>query len=166
MRIGVLSDTHGQAGTAGRALGLLRAAGAELVLHCGDIDDAETVGCFAGVPAHFVFGNCDYDHDDLRAAIRAAGAEVHEPFGRLELAGVRIAWLHGHDAGLKHELIHSGEADYLFYGHTHVPLEERVGDTWVINPGALFRAAVKTCLLLDLATGERRTIEVEPTQRT
>jgi putative phosphoesterase len=162
MRIGVVSDTHGRTATAGLALQLLRAAGAELVLHCGDIDDAATVRCFTGVPTHFVFGNCDHHRGDLREAIRSVGAALQEPFGHLELAGRKVAWLHGDDAYLKRDLERSGAFDYLFYGHTHIAREDRVGETWVINPGALFRAATKTCLLLDLATGERRPIEVLP----
>jgi putative phosphoesterase len=162
MRIGIVSDTHGRTATAARALELLREAGAELILHCGDIDTPETAACFAGVPTHFVFGNCDRWRDELREAIRGAGASLQEPFGHLELAGKHLAWLHGDDFRLKHDLEQSGAFDYLFYGHTHVASEDRVGTTWVINPGALFRAAVRTCLLLDLTTGDRRTIEVAP----
>jgi predicted phosphodiesterase len=41
------------------------------------------------------------------------------------------------------------EHDYLLQGHTHVRLDECVGRTRIINPGALHRAAVKTVVTLD-----------------
>ena len=162
MRIGVVSDSHGRQPAVIAALGQLRERGVKTVLHCGDIEDAETVALFRGLDAHFVFGNCDWDKEALRAAIQEVGATLHEHWGQLELAGVKLAFLHGDDKDLMREVENSGAFDYLFYGHTHIAREDRVGETWVINPGALFRAATKTCLLLDLATGERRPIEVLP----
>ena len=50
--------------------------------------------------------------------------------------------------------------DYVFYGHTHVREQHRTGRTLVANPGALFRANPKTCIVLDLATGEIKPIIV------
>jgi hypothetical protein len=50
--------------------------------------------------------------------------------------------------------------DYVFYGHTHVREQHRTGRTLVANPGALFRANPKTCIVLDLSTGEIKPIIV------
>ncbi len=50
--------------------------------------------------------------------------------------------------------------DYVFYGHTHVREQHRTGRTLVANPGALFRANPKTCIVLDLLTGEIKPIIV------
>src|SRR5262245_23363264 len=139
MRIAVLSDTHSRYATVETALTLLEGRGVELLLHCGDIEDAETVWLFPA-NTHFVLGNCDMDPSSLRQACRATGATLHEPYGSLELAGVRIAFLHGDNRRLLDEVEHSGRYDYLFYGHTHQPREHRTGRTRVINPGALHRA--------------------------
>jgi len=122
------------------------------VLHCGDIDDPETVRLFRGWAAHFVFGNCDWDRDGLRAALAEAGATLHEDFGHLELQGVKLAFVHGDDRGLLRDLEESGHYDFLFYGHTHHAEEHAAGLTRVINPGALHRARPKTFAVLDLAT--------------
>jgi putative phosphoesterase len=154
MKIGIVSDTHGRTATVERALELLRGRGVELVLHCGDIDDPETVQLFRGMPTHFVFGNCDHERDAIRAAVAEIGAALHEPWGFLELEGRKIGWLHGDDHRLKCDVERSGACDYLFYGHTHQRADERHGPTRVVNPGALHRASRKTCLVLDLATGE------------
>jgi putative phosphoesterase len=160
MKIGVLSDTHGRADTLAMALAEFRARAVELVIHCGDVDDAETVRAFAGWKVHFVFGNCDGDRAGIRRAIEAIGGKLHEPFGHLELAGKQLAWLHGDKPDLKHDLETSGIYDYLFYGHTHVAEQHQVGKTLVVNPGALFRAKQKSCLTLDLPGGEMESIVI------
>src|SRR5262249_55004860 len=130
------------------------------LIHCGDIEDAELIALFRGTPTHFVFGNCDHDRVGLRAAIAAAGATLHEPFGYLELEGRKIAFLHGDDRTLMADVETSGPFDYLFDGHTHKAAEHRTGPTRVINPGALHRANPKTCVVLDLATGEVESLVV------
>jgi putative phosphoesterase len=161
MLVGVLSDTHGRQDTAARALAMLRARGVATVLHCGDIDDAATVALFRGLDAHFAFGNCDTDRGELRAAIREAGATLHEPYGHLELAGRKLAFLHGDDTLLMRDVERADLFDYLFYGHTHEAAEHRTGRTRVINPGALHRARPKTFLVLDLKTGVAESVVVE-----
>jgi putative phosphoesterase len=160
MQIAVLSDTHSRYATVEKALALLQQRRVNFLLHCGDIDDAETVWLFQGFTAHFVFGNCDWDRTSLRQAIHGIGETLHEGWGQLELEGVKIAWLHGDDRGLLHDVEHSGYFDYLFYGHTHRAAEHRTGPTRVINPGALHRAPVKTFAILDLSSGEVESVVV------
>jgi hypothetical protein len=161
MQIGILSDTHSRYQTVETALQIVQARKINTVLHCGDIDDADTVWLFHGFTAHFVFGNCDWDRTSLRQAIHGIGETLHEPFGRLEMDGVKLGFVHGDDKRLLHQLEHSGEFDYLFYGHTHQAEEHRTGATRVVNPGALHRARPKTFMVLDLATGEVEPVKVE-----
>jgi putative phosphoesterase len=161
MQIGIVSDTHDKYQTTRRALDILRERGIDTVLHCGDIEDPETVALFSGFTAHFVFGNCDSERDALRAAMIEAGATLDENFGHLELDGVKIAFVHGDDRHLLQELENSGHFDFLFHGHTHQAMERQSGPTRVINPGALHRARPKTFLVLDLATGKVESIAVE-----
>jgi putative phosphoesterase len=161
MRIGIVSDTHSRIATAVRAVSLIRVRGVTTVLHCGDIDDGSGVEPFEGLDAHFVFGNCDAERGALRRTIARAGLKLHEPFGDLELDGVRLAFLHGDDGQLFRDVENSGYFDYLFYGHTHQAKEHRTGKTRVINPGALSRATPKTFLVLDLATGDTESVVVE-----
>src|SRR5262249_15351086 len=161
MRIAVMSDSHGRYHTVEDALAILRARNVTTVLHCGDIDDAETIRLFAGFTAHFVWGNCDnLERTSMQEAAREIGATLHGAWGQLELEGVKIAFLHGDDQGLKHDVEQSGHFDYLFYGHTHHAAEHRVGPTRVVNPGALHRARPKTFVILDLASGEMETVAV------
>ncbi len=160
MRIGIVSDSHGNKANVAAALRMLADRNISLILHCGDIDDAATVALFAGTTTHFVLGNCDVDIAELKEAAEKAGGVLHGRFGELELDGRRIAVIHGDDAPRFQESIGSGDYDYVFYGHTHEAGERRVGKTWVINPGALQRAKPKTALALDLASGEREWLRV------
>jgi hypothetical protein len=161
MQIGILSDTHGKYATVEKALQVLQDRNINVVLHCGDIDDAETVWLFQGFTAHFVFGNCDIDRHAIRQAVYGIGETLHDGWGFLELEGIKIAFVHGDDHGLLRELEHSGAFDFLFHGHTHQAREHRTGPTRVINPGALYRARPKTFVILDLATGEVESVIVE-----
>jgi putative phosphoesterase len=161
MRIGIVSDTHGNRLMVNLALAELRQRGITTVLHCGDIDDPETVELFRAFTTHFVFGNCDYDKDALRAAMDATGATLHDHFGNLELEGVKLAFTHGDDKHLMRDVERSGYYDFLFYGHTHQAAEHRTGPTRVINPGALHRARPKTFVVLDLGSREVESVTVE-----
>jgi putative phosphoesterase len=160
MRIGIVSDSHGNSGMVLAALDRLRDRGIQTVIHCGDIDDASTVHLFEDFATHFVFGNCDHDRFGIRRAVAVAGLTLHEPFGRLEVAGKKLAFLHGDDRRLFLELEQSDTYDYLFYGHTHQAAEHQTGKTHVINPGALHRARPKSILALDLDSGERESVIV------
>ena len=161
MLIGVVSDTHNNYPAVSKALALLTERGVSQILHCGDIEDKETVALFAGFDTHFVFGNCDSDRSSLRRAMTKTGATLHEHFGSLELSGVKIAWLHGDNSRMRRDLEASGHYDFLFYGHTHHHEAHQAGSTWIINPGALYRAKPKTFLVLDLERKQWESVEID-----
>lgn len=152
MRIGVLSDTHGNTEFLLPAIEQLVQQQVEQVLHCGDIGSPAVVQLMARWPVHYVLGNCDHARDEprLRQAIEEAGGEFHDRFGDLTLGGRRIALLHGDDGPLLADAIHGGQFDLVCSGHTHEAACERVGDTVALNPGALFRANPHTLAVVDL----------------
>src|SRR5262245_3246962 len=131
MKIAVMSDTHGKLEITQVAIHLLCERGAELILHCGDIDSTDTVRLFRGVPTQFVFGNWDRSRTRMADAMRNIGAIGHNGPGDLVLASKRIAWLHGHISGERARLESSGDYDFLFYGHSHRAETHRTGRTLV-----------------------------------
>src|SRR5258708_1092292 len=161
MLIGIISDTHSRYGTVETVVKLLRQRGVYCVLHCGDIEDADTVWLFENLTTHFVFGNCDTERVSLRQAIDGTGATLQEPFGNLELEGRKIAWIHGDNKRLFQDLENSGHFDFLFYGHSHQAEQHRTGPMLVVNPGALHRARLKTFAVLELESGELESVTVE-----
>jgi putative phosphoesterase len=164
MQIAILSDTHSRYQTVRRALSVVGQRGVKCILHCGDIEDPETVNLFLGFATHFVFGNCDSDRDELRRAMQEIGATLHEPFGSLEIEGRKIAWLHGDDHRLFRDVEQSAHFDYLFYGHTHRAEQHASGPTLVVNPGALHRARPKSFVFLDLPSGRLESVQLDETR--
>ena len=160
MRIGVVSDTHGQVMFARQAVRILESCDVELVIHCGDIGSAAIVPLFSPWPTHYVLGNVDGGGGGLKEAIAAAGHTCHGRFGQLELDGRRIAFLHGDDTNRLHDAIQSGDWDLVCHGHTHVPRNERLGRTLVLNPGALHRANPHSIALVELPKLDVTTIVV------
>jgi putative phosphoesterase len=160
MQIGVVSDTHGNHGAVEQVVRILVQRGISVVLHCGDIEDAPTVKLFENFTTHFVLGNCDLDVAGLRRAIKEVGATLHEPFGHIDLAGRKIAWMHGHDKRLMVDVENSGHFDFVFFGHTHKAERRQAGLTTVVNPGALYRANPKSFVILDLANGKLESVVI------
>jgi uncharacterized protein len=160
MRIGIISDTHGRVVSVQAALQIMAERQVELIIHCGDICDGDTVRLFPP-HTHFVFGNCDYDRVEIERAVADSGATLHGAWGRLELAGQSLGFVHGDDRDMLHHLEHADAFDFLFHGHTHIAKEQRTGKTRVINPGALQRVAVRTFVLLDLPGGVVESVTVE-----
>src|SRR5690554_5419639 len=103
--------------------------------------------------ADFVIGNTDFDRQALLRYGRGLGLGGHHPMADLQVAGKRIAVLHGDDSRLMRQLLESQRYDYLLHGHTHVADDRMEGRTRIINPGALHRAAPKSVALLDPASG-------------
>lgn len=159
MRVGLLSDSHGRAERTERAVDALLAAGADMLIHAGDIETEQVLDCLAGHNAHIVWGNCDWDRAGLERYARDIGIAVHGDAGEVEADGVRIAFTHGHLPAALRTAMASG-APYLVHGHTHERRDEVVDGVRIINPGALHRARPFTVAVLAPKSGELRTIEV------
>jgi uncharacterized protein len=149
--LGILSDSHDHVANLTAALQLLQSRGAQFFIHCGDFCQPEMLDHFVGLPAAFVWGNCD-DRHALQRYAAAMKLACHGDAGDLTLGGKRIAFLHGDDSARLHQLVTSQQYDYLLHGHTHIQDDRRMARTRIINPGALQRARIKTVALLDLST--------------
>lgn len=160
MKIGILSDTHGQQERTRHALELLKQHGAEYYLHCGDVGGHMILDLLAGLPAAFVWGNCDYSRGDLEQYGNRLGIRCFGPMGRLELGGKQIVFLHGDSARDVARVVEQADCHYLCHGHTHAKDDRREGKIHVINPGALYRANPKTVALLDTQTDRVTFLEV------
>lgn len=140
-------------------MAVLRAAGAEALVHCGDVGGPDVVDVLAGWRGWLVAGNTDDDDLVPYAAAHGLTATRAGPL-RVECAGRSLLVFHGHEGGLgalldslaKHGTVPAnfGRCDYVLHGHTHAPRDLRLGPVRVINPGALCRAAVHTVATLDL----------------
>ncbi len=134
LRIGVVADTHlprfGSRLPPALVEGLY---GVDLILHLGDLTDPIALDLLAQIaPVDAVAGNNDPPDLARRLGTRRL----------LEIAGARIGMAHGHlgrgrTTRARAASHFEGEAlDVLAFGHSHIPLLERVGETWHLNPGS------------------------------
>ena len=160
MKIGILSDTHGNIPATAQAARLFKAAGAGAVLHCGDIGGSDVLAELAAVfhpldvPVYAVLGNVDIHSPDWKFFPSNIGVQLFGRFGALELGGCRMALLHSDDRARFHKTISSGDYDFVFSGHSHEVHDHTVGSTRCINPGTAGRGAPNTCAILDLDKGD------------
>jgi len=161
MRVGIFSDTHDQQERTRLAVQRLKAEGAEVLFHCGDLIEASMVATCAVIPCYFVFGNNDADSvPEIRKAIAEIDGAVCLEWGdEVELEGKRIAVTHGH-LGAEYRRLLAADPDYLFTGHSHLADDWREGKTRRINPGALHRASTFSVALLNLEDDELRFLTI------
>ena len=150
MRLGVLSDTHDELARTRHAVHLVSAAGAEALIHCGDLTTPAILAACAVLPFWFVLGNHDADTvPALRQAATKLGTVCLGWGGVIELAGCRIGVAHGHlTTDLRRVL--AGRPNFLLTGHSHIPSDTTADGVRRINPGALHRAdeftvALRSC---------------------
>jgi len=143
MKIAIIADTHNNWANCKKAIEWIKKENIHLILHCGDVCNQEMIDESKNLfndEIKFVKGNGDFNLD-LPDKME------------LELEGKRIAFTHFPDLAKK--LSQSGKFDLVFYGHTHRPWDEKVGETHMINPGELAGQFSKaTFATYDFETGE------------
>ncbi|MFH1746266.1 MAG: metallophosphoesterase family protein [Planctomycetota bacterium] len=179
MIVGILSDSHGRGDITAAAIRVLREAGAEVFIHCGDIGGGGVLEQLAGLSAWFVWGNTDDPGPLLTGYVQSLGLPLpaEKPL-KLILAGRVIVVFHGHEPGFRElaDMALAGRvtalsamtngADYVLFGHTHIPFDERLGAARVINPGALHRTSTPSVATLDLHTDQVHFWRVKDTEVT
>lgn len=141
MKIGVISDTHGDQAAIHQVVRLLTHV--DMWLHAGDCSqDAECLRNLVTVPVIAARGNCD-GHTTAKID---EFVEVHD----------RKIWLtHGHRYGVKQstqDLVEWGkqyEVDVVIYGHTHIADNHWCEGILIFNPGSAYGSHA-TCGVLDI----------------
>ncbi|MGS0763931.1 metallophosphoesterase family protein [Syntrophomonas curvata] len=127
MRIAVAGDTHGRTEKLTRTMQMLKP---DHLFFTGDFyNDGLKLARRLNIDWTGVTGNCDFG-----------------PKGRQEqlvtYAGRSFYLIHGHQYGAKrslNSLFYRGQevgANVVLFGHTHVPVCERMDGIWMINPGS------------------------------
>jgi hypothetical protein len=159
VKICIVSDSHDRADALAQAVREARAAGAEAVIHCGDLIGAQTIkpALAHGLPTHLIHGNNVGDTQALHRQSRASGGllQYHGADARLELAGRRVFVVHYDDYG--YAMACTGDWALVCCGHSHRAEARKVPgvngkETWLVNPGTVAGlAAPATWVLGDLA---------------
>jgi putative phosphoesterase len=159
MKICIVSDSHDRADPLAQAVYAAKAAGAQAVIHCGDLIGAQTVkpALAAGLPVHAIHGNNLGDARAMEYQSRMSGGQLtyHGPDARLDLGGRSILVVHYDNYG--YAFACTGEYDLVCCGHSHKAEARQVANvkgskTWLVNPGTVAGlAAPATWVLGDLA---------------
>lgn len=160
MKICVVSDSHDRAPLLTAAVAAAKQAGAETVIHCGDVIGAMTLRPLIeiGLPVHVIHGNNLGDPVALWNLCSASNGLItyHGADIDLRLAGRRLFATHYPHYG--RGLACTGDYDIVCSGHSHVASVEQQltiagGMTWLVNPGSVGGlGAPATWLLVDLAS--------------
>jgi putative phosphoesterase len=160
VRVGIVADTHGLL----RPEVVAAFTGVEHVVHGGDVGSVAVLNGLAAIaPVTAVWGNVD------GAELRARVPEV----ARVELAGVRVLVVHGHQVGSPTpEPLAAAypDADLLVFGHSHRPVIAQVGTVLAVNPGSAGRRRFRDPVGIALAElrdglATARLVDLEPRQR-
>ena len=152
MRIGIVSDTHGDADQLSHALEIFSHHQVQAVVHCGDVGSIQCLRMLANAAlnVYVVMGNTDHHIDELAEEAGSLGINFAWEAVQVPLNdGTALVATHGHDESLLGELIADRQFRYVCHGHSHKIRDERINGVRVINPGALHRAKVHTVAVLD-----------------
>lgn len=146
MKIGVISDTHGNIAAFRRAMEFFD--GADLIVHAGDVlyhpprmgfSEGYDIPAFADylneltIPIVIAQGNCDAQvYEELLQM------PVQAPYAYAQFADIRMVINHGHLLN-REDMIDTGrhyKAQYFISGHTHIPVLDNIGDIVLMNPGS------------------------------
>lgn len=156
MKIAIISDIHNNEANLKKVLDYCRENNIKQMICCGDLASLETLDFlndnFTG-EIFFTFGNMDNDFlkdyffkkvDPLPTGRQARFAnwqlgmtykktKIFKDFGEIEIDRKKVAFIHFPREAK--ELCESGKYKFVFYGHTHKPWEETVGQCKILNPG-------------------------------
>lgn len=137
-RIGILADTHNNAANLTVALAIFRTHEIDQLIHCGDVTSPLMLEQLSGFEVWLVRGNNDYDWSGFRSEARRLG-NIHYcgKDAELEFHKHRVAVCHGDDQSLVNVLVQSRLYEWVFCGHTHRRAIDAIGQTNLLNPGAL-----------------------------
>lgn len=153
MKIAVISDTHLRSGESLPATLARALAGADHILHAGDITSMDCLRALREITdVTAVHGNTD----------GFPLSEVLSNREAVELDGLRIGVIHGGGSPVDIESrvvqAFAGEnLDVIVYGHTHVPVCRNTGGLTLLNPGSAcdpLRSGRRTLAWIDTRTRE------------
>lgn len=146
MKYIIASDIHGSAFYCEKLLARREAEGADGILLLGDVlyhgprNDLPLGYAPKQVIAMLnplkdkilcVRGNCEAEVDQM-----VLDFDVTTEHRTIELFGKKLMMTHGHHVNIDAPPAH-GNADFVLYGHTHIPLKEEKDGVWYLNPGSV-----------------------------
>jgi uncharacterized protein len=137
-KIAIISDSHDNLVNLEKCLLFCEDAGVDLVFHCGDWCAPSTLKFAREVFSEKicgVFGNVHGEDEEMFEKAKEVDIDLKKDKNEITIDNIRMAIVHKPDEA--RELAETKNFDLIFYGHTHEPWQEKVGDTFIVNPGTL-----------------------------
>lgn len=144
MKICIVSDSHDRSEPLAAAIAEAQSAGAQAVIHCGDLIGANTLRASLKLrlPLHVVHGNNVGDPMAMHGLAEKSGGMLRY-YGQdaaLELGGRQIFVTHYPHYG--RAMACTGDYDLVCHGHSHtahVGTQPNIkgGQSWLVNPGSV-----------------------------
>lgn len=155
MIIGIISDTHDNVENIKKAIKLFLEQKVDFVVHCGDVVAPATIKHFKGIKLKLVKGNCDGDIENIKLKIEEIDGEYLGEVGIIDIDNKsKLLAYHGNDRKRLDSFIKNCRYQYILTGHTHVSMDEIIGSTRVLNPGAHYYGGQETVMILDTKTNK------------
>jgi len=144
MQIAIISDIHNNETNLKKVLDFCAQEKIEKIICCGDLATKDSLDFFCDNFAgeiFYVFGNMDngqfsdfrFDSNDTLHGTQYKNAQVFKSYGEIKIDGKEIAFIHFPREAK--ELAETGKYDFVFFGHTHKPWTEVIGNCTLLNPG-------------------------------
>ena len=136
MLIGVVSDTHNNLKNIETIISLFNDEGISLVIHTGDITNANSLDKFSKLNGKLigVYGNNDRNEIGLKEAANNNNFLFQEPPNLISLCKRKIAIFHEPNI-IEDFLSRNENIDLVVHGHTHRYRHEIRNDILFFNPG-------------------------------
>lgn len=146
MKIGIISDTHGDYASWEKAISYLHDA--DLILHAGDVlyhgprndipsgyNPKKLIAAIndCKIPILISRGNCDASVDQM-----VLNVPIQSPYVFAMIENKRFLVQHGDHISQDEiqNLIFRYKLDYFITGHTHIPVLKKHDDCIIVNPGS------------------------------
>ena len=136
MKIGVVSDTHNNLKNIEIIINLFNAEKVSLVIHTGDISNANSLEKFSKLDCELigVFGNNDRNESGIQEVALKNNFHFQEPPRKLTLFNREIAIFHEPD-NIEQFLSKNKKITIVLYGHTHRYENSTKNEVLFFNPG-------------------------------
>ena len=133
-KIAIISDTHNNFIRGEKVRDILKKEGINFIIHCGDIGEKDYLKkIFKKFEVRAVLGNADDGYGTIEEYQELPNIVVYKDRGEEIINNKRISFNHYPEIAKK--IAKTEKYDFVFYGQTHKPWEEKIGKTILLNPG-------------------------------
>ena len=138
MKIAIISDSHDNLVNLEKCLLYCENENVDILFHCGDWCAPSTLKFTRELfseKIYGVFGNVHGEDEEMFEKAKEFDINLKKDKNEITIDKIRMTIVHRPKEA--HKLAQTKKFDLIFYGHTHEPWQDKVGATYLVNPGNL-----------------------------